>query len=214
MSTTIEVIPIQTKDISFGEVMAGAEKFTQDYFDRFRISKHIAFVTEIINCDDSNIRRFPAKDDIFGWNEDEYALIYFPGEEGNADVSISATYDETDPKDSWWYFDLLRNAPRYSREMEDLIDKAKKLNHSWSFRRSMGQPAIIHICYGLIAASVAKLSGGLMFSDDGAWDWQRFPATADEFLEWYFSPNLALGDDNAVMARRCIEDVRQNETPG
>jgi len=56
----------------------------------------------------------------------------------------------------------------------------------------MPQPSYIYLTFGLIAASFAELTNGLLFSDDGAWDYKRFPATAEEFDACYFRPEMAI----------------------
>lgn len=43
--------------------------------------------------------------------------------------------------------------------------------------------------YGFAAASFAKLTDGILFSDTGAWSYSKFPCLADEFLKFYFNSN-------------------------
>lgn len=59
--------------------------------------------------------------------------------------------------------------------------------------------------YGLIAASVAELTEGFIYSGDNAWDYERFPAQANEFFSWYFYPNLAIDPNNQEWATRNIQ---------
>jgi len=37
-----------------------------------------------------------------------------------------------------------------------------------------------------LAATLAKLTKGVVYSDDGAWDYKKFPADPDDFMQWYF----------------------------
>jgi hypothetical protein len=60
---------------------------------------------------------------------------------------------------------------------------------------------------------VATLTDGIIWSDDGAWDYARFPADGKHFLEWYFKPEQALHADNADWARRCIEGIIADLNP-
>lgn len=85
-------------------------------------------------------------------------------------------------------------------------------NRLWSFRRSIGQPGIIVLSYGLISASVAELTNGILWSDDGAWDYERFPAESKDFFDWYFRPDKALDADKADWAKRCIDGIREELT--
>lgn len=67
------------------------------------------------------------------------------------------------------YWHELAEGRRKARD--ELIRRCLNVGHDWSFRRSAGQRAIISIAYGLIAASLAALTYGFVFSDDSAWDW-------------------------------------------
>jgi hypothetical protein len=44
--------------------------------------------------------------------------------------------------------------------LEPLIRECVQIGHYWSFRRSMGQPGIVNLAYGLIAGSLAALTDG------------------------------------------------------
>ena len=70
-----------------------------------------------------------------------------------------------------------------------------------------GQTAIVNVGYGLIAASLAEITEGFIYSDDQAWDYARFPATAIDFFSWYFHPELALDRNRKDWATRCIKDI-------
>jgi len=75
-----------------------------------------------------------------------------------------------------------------ARELRDIINKSINIGYYWSFRKSIGQPGIINLAYGLIAASLAEITGGFVYSDDGAWDYSYFPALPEDFFRWYFKP--------------------------
>ena len=46
---------------------------------------------------------------------------------------------------------------------------------------------MVNLAYGLVAASVAQLTNGFIFTDDGAWECKKFPTTPEDFFMWYFS---------------------------
>jgi hypothetical protein len=52
--------------------------------------------------------------------------------------------------------------------------------------------------------TTAGITDGVLTSDDSAWDWQRLPALADEFLAWYFRPENAIGEDFRQWSQRCL----------
>jgi|SRR5262245_39087394 len=93
----------------------------------------------------------------------------------------------------------------YPKLKKTLINECLANGHHWSFRRSAGQPAIINVAYGMIAGSLAELTEGFIYSDDSAWDYERFPATAQEFFSWYFRPDKAIKAEYAEWAARCIK---------
>ncbi|WFR56233.1 hypothetical protein QA584_21845 [Anaerocolumna sp. AGMB13025] len=42
------------------------------------------------------------------------------------------------------------------------------------------------LCYGFLAATLARLTTGVVYSDDGAWDYNKFPAEPLDFMRLYF----------------------------
>jgi hypothetical protein len=87
------------------------------------------------------------------------------------------------------------------------------MGHYWEFRRSAGQPGIVSVGYGFLAAALQSMTHGFIASFDGAWDEQRFPATADDFLSWYFRPEKAIDPEIKVWAERTLGWLR-NFNPG
>ncbi len=49
----------------------------------------------------------------------------------------------------------------------------------------MGQPAIVSLYYGYLAIALAALTDGIIYSDDGAWDWSRLPMGGKAFETEY-----------------------------
>ena len=94
------------------------------------------------------------------------------------------------------------------------LQRDREIPHHWRFRRSAGQPAVINLAYGLLAASLASLTEGIVFSDDNAWDYGRFPARADDFLSWYFRPGQALDPQFRDWAVRCVASLPEELAAG
>jgi len=46
------------------------------------------------------------------------------------------------------------------------------------------------LAYGLIAASLAEITGGFVYSDDGAWDYSYFPALPKISLDGTLNLNM------------------------
>jgi hypothetical protein len=136
------------------------------------------------------------------WPDETYAWFHVADIPGGTDAYFWPVDDVT--LDCWREL----STPR-CKAHEDLIRNCLGVGHYWNFRRSAGQPAIINLAYGLIAASLAELTAGFLCSDDSAWDWQRMPALPDEFFSWYFVPDLALSSDNREWSMRCIDSLRK-----
>jgi hypothetical protein len=49
---------------------------------------------------------------------------------------------------------------------------------------------------------------GLVYSADGAWDYELMPAEPEDFLSWYFRPELAISDESRTRAEHCIDALR------
>jgi hypothetical protein len=93
--------------------------------------------------------------------------------------------------------------------IEPRVRHCVSIGHRWWFRRSMGQPAIINLSYGLIAASLAAITDGFLMSEDSAWKWQTFPALPEEFLSWYFRPENAIDANKREWSEQCLASLKE-----
>ena len=91
------------------------------------------------------------------------------------------------------------------KERTPLILSCLEIGHYWYFRRSINQPPIINLTYGLMSVSLAELTNAYIYSGDGAWDTERFPATVEEFDSWYFRPEMALELEFKEWATQCLK---------
>jgi hypothetical protein len=210
MSTTIDVIPVATLNITFGEVLAKATERIQERLVTLDIHEPVRLHVNIHKNDESVVRKVPSGD-LFTWNEDEYAWFSINGIPGGTDATMqSLEGSDLESDNPWWYLKYIAENNRTVPDLEQKFEQAKLINKRIYFRRSAGQTGLIALCYGLIAASVAELTGGILWSDDGAWSVKNFPAEYDGFLQWYFVPNRALTDDNRDWAERCLEGIRDD----
>lgn len=205
MSTTFQVIPTENNSPKFNDVLRLAEQTTHDFLKKFRIMGRVRFQSEIL----SSCKRSQSDDKEFRWSEDECAWISAANFSGGTDVYCESISDSDDADDKWWFFDELRGAPNFGVEHETLVQRATQIDQKWRFRRSAGQSAIIHLCYGHLAAAAAELSSGLVFSNDGAWAYELFPCSANQFLGSYFIPELAGTKDEARWVSNCIAEIRK-----
>ena len=136
------------------------------------------------------------------WDKDTYAWFTIGGLAGGTD----AYYDDdaTAIQETWTpdVFDI----PECKR-LETLIHECVSVRRRWWFRRSVGQAPIVNLAYGLIAGSLAAITGGFVHSDDGAWE--RMPALPEDFLRRYFRPELALDEDFRAWSRECVDSIAE-----
>lgn len=180
MSTTFEVYP-GNKDIpSFSELLCNTEKEVNNYLKSISVYKNIKLCVEIQSIKD-DIKNPVQLTDKMIWNDSMYAWFYIHDIPGGTDAYFNR-YDDLD-------IEILKEElaanPNFQK-YQSIIDHNINLGYSWSFRRSAGQSAMITLCYGFLAATLAKLTKGIVYSDDGAWDYKKLPADPDSFMQWYF----------------------------
>jgi len=202
MSTTFEVYP-KTKFIpTFQQLLERSITELHRFLKSVDIDSRASIQVRIQNKDGDQQVPFDLQSPAT-WPDDTYAWFKVANVLGGTDAYFRAVDEDT--QDYWREF----TEPRF-KDREALIFQCLDVGHYWSFRRSAGQPGIINIAYGLIAASLAELTSGFIFSDDSAWDWERFPALPHEFLGWYFVPDLALEDNFREWSARCIDGLRED----
>lgn len=208
MSTTIQIIPTKTTDITFGQVIETSERHINDFLASVGIEQTIQLKINLHENSEKYVREIQLTDK-FEWEEHEYIWFTIHGIVGGTDAYCSQIADNTDPDNPWWFFEDLELNNKSVEDLEEKLEKAKTFNRTWSFRRSAGQPGIIALSYGLISASVAELTEGLLWSDDGAWEFERFPAESEDFLYWYFNPDKTINAEHADWAQRCIGGIAE-----
>jgi hypothetical protein len=198
MSTTFEVFPSIALRPTFSNVLEESTKELQKYLSYFHIFAQPELMVSLkLKSNDQDLPfnlTAPAE-----WSEDSYAWFHVKGVRGGTDAYF---WNIDEIKQEWWESNLMES-PR-AKKFETQIAHCLETGYYWHFRRSAGQPAAINVAYGIIAACFARLTQGIIFTDDGAWDYECFPATADEFLTWYFIPEKALSEGKREWSMRCV----------
>ena len=208
MSTTFKVFPTTTIDISFGQVINTSERHINHFLKRIGLSKTIKLKVNIHDNDETYIKNIQL-DSKFDWENNEYAWFSIEGTVGGTDAYCEEINgSDIDPEHPWWKLEILEENNNSIQNFREKLGKAKLLNRYWQFRRSAGQPGIIALSYGYICASIAELSDGILWTDDGAWDIKRFPAVSSEFFDWYFQPDKATTYD-ADWSKECIDSIKK-----
>lgn len=209
MSTNFEVHPKSTQAPTFRELLDLASVRLNEFLEQHGIDARPVISATLLSTREDKPRPFdldfPAR-----WGGDKYAWFSIEGVPGGTDAYCWPIEDGEDSREM--LFEEITPRPA-AAEKKELIEACLNNTFYWSFRRSAGQPAIINVAYGIIAASLAELTEGFVYTSDGAWDYERFPATAPEFFSWYFRPELAIRSEHAEWATRCLELLPEELKP-
>lgn len=209
MSTTIDILPVETTEITFGQVISQSERHINSFLKSVGIKKEIELNVNIYDNNGKYTIDIELSDK-FQWKENEYAWFTIKGIEGGTDAYCRLlTAPQIYPNNPWYKLSDFKENNKTIDNIDLKLEKSKKLNRMWYFRRSIGQSGIINLGYGIISASVAELTSGILSSTDGAWDYQQFPTESKEFLDFYFRPDKAIDDDYAEWAKRCIGKIEE-----
>lgn len=203
MSTVFNVFPCKDYVPSFRQVLGTATKHLNAFLRDYGIEKSIALDVGL-RANHEELQILPI--DLDGpcwWPESQYAWFFAQDVPGGTDAYADVIGKDDDDLGR----SLLIDEVDHSKweEFADSIRQALDVGRYWSFRRSAGQPAIINVGYGIIAASLAELTNGFVHSIDGGWERDLLPARPADFLRWYFRPELAQDDGKREWAQRCID---------
>jgi hypothetical protein len=87
--------------------------------------------------------------------------------------------------------DLAGSARRANKLQDFPFDRAAEVGHSWFFRGAVGRSRATWLLAGFAAAALARLTDGILYSDDGGADCNRMPESPDRFLDWF--PEWCIG---------------------
>lgn len=201
MSTNFYVYPGKEYIPSFTELLNISNIKINDFLTNLGDVRSVIMDVKIHNNIDHSHIEFNMNDKLI-WNDNSYAWFFVRGVGGGTD---SYYYKITELDKEIWKEEIETNIK--AQQLQDTINRSISIGYYWSFRRSAGQPGIINLAYGLIAASLAEITDGFVYSDDGAWDYNCFPALADDFFKLYFKPEYAVKKDDKEWAQECIKSI-------
>lgn len=206
MSTTFDVFPHKAKLPSFGDLVERTKPRISQYLDRHGI-RHCPPLCFDVKDNDHTSQGYIQSSQL-RWGEKHYAWFYFEGLPGGTDAYWLPINDLT--LECWTDEKAERER---SKQMAAYIDECLAIGYQWCFRRSAGQPGLINLAYGYLAATLAELTDGFIFSDDSAWDYECFPCRSSDFFEFYLEPDKAVGSKYREWSERCLVWMRE-ETNG
>lgn len=203
MSVTFSVFPLQGEIPTFREVL----HLATEKLNRFLRTQNIDFNAKVeirLLTREANIEQKIDLDSLAKWEGDFYAWFTISSINGG----IDSYYWELNEEDKADNLEELLDKD-LGKDRRTLIENCLENKVEWNFRKSAGQLCITGIAFGFIVSAFAELTDGIIFSGDGAWEYQIFPATAEEFDECYFRPEKILSDNSLRRGvQSCLEATR------
>lgn len=203
MSTTFNIIPTKVDArLTFNNVLQIAKQTLENQLSKFSISVSVDFSVNIHENEERYVNEVNL-DSSFVWNENEYAWFKIDKSSGGTDAyckKLSIQLSEWDT----YIEDTLGNILTTPQLKKQVIES----KYEWCFRRSAGQSPLVSMAYGHLAAAVANLTDGYIYTYDGAWHENIFPARAEHLLEVYFYPDKAKDVADYDWTKRCIEGIK------
>lgn len=208
MSTTIDIFPVATLDITFDQVLELSQKNIDAFLKSIGINKDVVLEVNLYRNQGEKID-FKLSDK-FIWNDecDEYVLFTIKGILAIAEVYIETIYQDGCP-DPWWQLEEIIKTDKDIKDLDIKVDQIKKRNKKWYVRCQWSNPTIMYVSYGLIGAAIAELTSGILYSYDGAWEIDAFPADSKEFLDFYYRKEKAKSSEYYERALHSYDAIKE-----
>lgn len=177
MSMNFQIFPTCSYIPNTEEVINKSKEMLIEYFKDNNIEKMIDVKSEIFNISGS-IGEIDYSNKLITSEKEQIAFVI--ENEGHANLFYHVL---TDLDRDFWKEEILSN--QKAQELAKDINVNNEVGYYWSVKRSAGQPPIINLLYGYLAISIADLTNGLIYSDDGAWEYSVFPCKAEAFKKIY-----------------------------
>lgn len=177
MSMSFEVFPTKTDIPKSEDVIKYSLELFYEYLHRENINEHIDINISSVSIN-GDIDKCPY---IITSNENSHTVFNI----NNVGEVIVKCNNVTGIDKVFWDEEIKNN--KRALILKDKIELSIKIGHSWNVKRTMGQPAIVSLYYGYLAIAIAVLTDGIIYSDDGAWDYLSFPIEGNSFEKEYLS---------------------------
>ena len=202
MSTTFNIIPTKIdSNLTFQNVLTLAKRTLQNQLDKLSINLSVDISVNIHDNKEAYVNDV-ILDTKFVWANNEYAWFTVDKSNGGTDGYCETIAENLSDWDTY-IEDTLDNVPMTPQLKQQIVD----CGYEWYFRRSAGQSPITSLAFGHLAAAVAKLTDGYIYTYDGAWNDNIFPARAEQLLEVYFYPDKAKVAADFDWVTRCIDGL-------
>ena len=175
MSMSFEIFPTTKKKPKCDEIIKYSVQLFSEFLKKKKISLGIDITTREVTAD-NEVYINPISLVL----KENYHTVFNLNEEGEAYVFY---HELSDLDKDFWNEEIQEN--KNAQSMKEKIDANLEIGYSWSVKRTMGQPAIVSLYYGYLA--IAILTDGIIYSDDGAWDYSRLPIEGKIFKTEYLN---------------------------
>jgi len=197
MSTTFDILPnIETRPTRL-EIIKLSEAMLKIYFHKHNISleeKMSYKIDRIYQNISNNFQQGSPMD-----------LTYFSLDSIAGEVEVQFGKVDTLIREIWE--DEIEDK-KPSEEITKRIRKGLDIGHYWCVKKWGNQSVIYDLVHGVVASSLAKLTEGIVNSDDGAWDPSTLPIDADNFVESYLNPEAPVTTEYHQLSMLLIEQLQ------
>lgn len=177
MSMSFEIFPTTKRKPNCDEIIKYSVELCVEFLKKEKISQRIDITTKEVT-DDNIIHTNPIS---LVWKENSHTVFNL-----NKKGEVYVFYHElTDMDKNFWKEEIQEN--ENAQSIKEKIDANSEIGYFWSVKRNMGQPAIVSLYYGYLAIAIALLTDGIIYSDDGAWDYSRLPIEGNVFKTEYLN---------------------------
>lgn len=177
MSMSFEIFPTKKRKPNCDEIIKYSVELFIEFLEKEKISQGIDITTKEVTADNV-IYTNPIS---LVWKENSHTVFNL-NEEGEVYVFY---HELTDLDKDFWKEEIQEN--ENAQSIKEKIDANSEIGYFWSVKRNMGQPAIVSLYYGYLAIAIAILTDGIIYSDDGAWDYSRLPIEGNVFKTEYLN---------------------------
>ena len=186
MSTSFDIFPTNNKKPNCNEIIKYSVQLFSEFLKKEKISRDINIITNAANLNNEVYTNNPT----FLTLEKNWCTVFNLNGEG----AVYVFYRElTEIDKDFWSEELQEN--KNAQSMKEKIEANLEIGYCWNVKRQVGQPAIVSLYYGFLAIAIAVLTDGIIYSDDGAWDYSRFPIEGWKFKTEYLNIEN-ISDDN------------------
>lgn len=167
MSTTFDIFPTTNVLPTFEAVLLRAEAHMDRFLRNGGLLVHVDLRASIRQCE-PDVELTHNATGPMEWPSTHYGWFTVEGIPGGADVyrhDLFRDYLESN---------LIPKRPELAKTLE--------IGHQWEIRRSANEKGVLLIASGFVAAAMAELTNGFVYSDDGAWPFHGVAKTAEEFV--------------------------------